>query len=560
MATNEPSPSFWNLHNKLHAIVRRQQHETDNLHLLPLTAFQLAREAQRSTEFEDLVLDFFDPKSQHYHVGDLELSEAHDPDATDDEKEDAWNRYEADKAEWEARLRDFTLALAELLKRSGYYHALLSGEANFGKYYAIVAERIPAKHRIITKLYLLDGCRFSRDSFSICDILITRMSPLELEELGPSAAVCNEFFPNESIDSARFSKRWFLKLEEHEWTAYDYDRLADTSAQIDFHPDEMDLHLDVIQEIEENLAQKASGRPIKPKTDLHLQREIAAGVVASRSIDPALTKYLDAVFILSLYRPEFFEITRILICEGGWRRIAVRSTIPRGERGSYREKAKIESYTVSEEQWPAFETYVNISSSGLKNAKESKDTRSVTTAVRRYLQATFATGDVFPEWETNSSGIEHPDWRRRRLGSLKESRGDVWEDALLHYVFALEALLTGETKEAISEKVAISAALLIGRGDSETTEVRKFVKEAYDARSKLVHGSELKRDVNIVKLRRICQHVLIVVLGLYAEDSFLDLAALLRELPVSNSRQLQIKRVRDRILPLLTDQSCFSEP
>ena len=553
MATDESSPSFWNLHNRLSAIVRRQQHETDNLHLLPLTAFQLAREAERSAEFQDLVLDLFDPKSQYSMVGDLELSEALDPNATDEEEADAWRRWEAEKAEWEARLGDFTLALAELLKRSGYYHALLSGEVNFAKNYTIVTDRIPAKYRVITKLYLLDGCTFSRDRFDIGDILITRMSPSELEELGPSAAVCNEFFPNESIDPERFSKSWFLKLEEDEWTAYDYQRRDDPVQEIIWN--------DTVQEIKENLAQMASERPIKPKpkTDLHPQQEIAAGVVASRSIDP-LPKYLDAVFVLSLYRPEFFEITRILICEPGWRRIAARSTIPRGERGSYREKAKLESYTVSEELWPAFETYLNISRSGLQNARKSKDTRSVTTAVRRYLQATFATGDVFPEWETNSSGIEHPDWRRRRRGSLKESRGDVWEDALLHYVFALEALLTGDTKEAISEKVAISAALLIGREDSETTEVRKFVKDAYGARSNLVHGSELKRDVDIVELRRICQRVLIVVLGLYAEDSFLDLAALLRELPVSNSRQLQVKRVRDRILPLLADQSSLSEP
>jgi hypothetical protein len=553
MATNEPSQAFWNLHNRLHAIVRRQQHETDKLHLLPLTAFQLAREAEGFAEFEDLVLDLFDPHSHHSNVGDLELSDALDSNATDDEQDDAWYRYEAEKAEWEARLGDFKLALADLLKRSGYYHTLLSGEDNVTKYYSLVSERIPAKHRIVTKLYLLDGCKFFRDRFDVADIPVTRISASELEELGPSAAVCEEFFPNESIASERISTKWFLKLEEDEWTAYDYDRWEDTAAQ-------WDRHEDVVQRAEETFAQmKVSGRLIKPRTDFQSQREIAAGVMASRAAIPALPKYLDAVLFLSLYRSEFFELTRILICERGWRRISVRSIIPRGEKGSQREKAKIESYNVSEEQWPAFETYVNVSSSGLKNAKQSKEAHSVTTAVRRYLQATFATGDVFPEWEINSSGIEHPDWRRIRLYNLRESRGDVWEDALLHYVFALEALLTGKA-EAIAEKVAISAALLIGRQDSETAAVRQFIKKAYDARSKLVHGSELKQDgdiVDIVKMRCICQRVLIVVLSLYAESPSLDLADLLRELPVSNSRQLQIKGVRDHILPLLSDHSCL---
>jgi hypothetical protein len=535
MASNEPSQAFWNLHNRLHTIVRRQQHETGNLHVLPLTAFQLAREAERLAEFKGLVLDMFDPQDQLSNLGDLELSEINDPNATDDEKDDASDRYEDALAERDARLDDFTLALAELLKRSGYYHALLSDEDNFAKYYTIVAERIPARHRIITKLYLLDGCTFARDRFYITDILVTRMSPSELEEFGPSAAVCNEFFPNESIDLERFSKQWFLNLEEDEWTAYDYDRVWDDGNWDDkgLHPDVIDLHLDDVQ------------------------REIAAGVVASRATNPALPKYFDAVLVLSLYRPEFFEITRILICEQGWRRVSVWSTIPRGERGSYREKRK--SYSVSEEQWPAFENYVNMTSSGLNNAKASNGARSVTTAVRRYLQATFATGDVFPEWDTNSSGIERPSWRRKRRGRLKESRGDVWEDALLRYVFALEALLTGETKEAISEKVAISAALLIGREDGETKAVRDFVKRAYSARSELVHGIESKRDVDIVKLRRICQRVLIIVWVSMPMIILLDLTALLRELPVSNSRQLQIKRVRDRILPLLTDQSSLSE-
>jgi hypothetical protein len=59
-------------------------------------------------------------------------------------------------------------------------------------------------------------------------------------------------------------------------------------------------------------------------------------------------------------------------------------------------------------------------------------------------------------------------------------------------VFALEALLSGDTREAIAEKVAGSAALLIGRGDDEAVAVRTLVKKAYACRSKHVHGGEVR--------------------------------------------------------------------
>jgi hypothetical protein len=126
-------------------------------------------------------------------------------------------------------------------------------------------------------------------------------------------------------------------------------------------------------------------------------------------------------------------------------------------------------------------------------------------------------------------------------------------------LFALEALLTGDTREAIAEKVAVSAALLIGRGDTEAVAVRSLVKKAYECRSALVHGRELRAPLDLNRLRRVCQRVLAVVLSLYAEQPALDIPGLLRELPVSQERQRQVGAARARILPLMGDDSTLSE-
>jgi len=101
---------------------------------------------------------------------------------------------------------------------------------------------------------------------------------------------------------------------------------------------------------------------------------------------------------------------------------------------------------------------------------------------------------------------------------------------------------------------------LIGRDDLEAMTVRSFLKKAYDCRSALVHGRDLKisgDDVN--RLRCVCQRVLAVALGLYAEEPHVDLAERLQKLPVSREQQRQIGEIRERVLPLLGNQGSLSE-
>jgi hypothetical protein len=208
--------------------------------------------------------------------------------------------------------------------------------------------------------------------------------------------------------------------------------------------------------------------------------------------------------------------------------------------------------------WSAFESYLKLANAGLQNAKGSRNARGLIISSRRYLQATFATGDVFPQWETKLSTIEHP--RSYELvDAHREDRPDVFEDAVLHYVLALEALLTGDSREAIAEKISVSAALLIGRSDAEALAIRSLVKKAYDCRSALVHGRELTEPPDVITLRRVCQRVIAVVLTLYADQAALDVAGLLRELPLSHERQRLVEAARERVLPLLGDDSSLAE-
>jgi hypothetical protein len=85
------------------------------------------------------------------------------------------------------------------------------------------------------------------------------------------------------------------------------------------------------------------------------------------------------------------------------------------------------TYHVGSEKWSDFERYLTLASVGLKNAKASKEARPLIVATRRYLQATFARGNVFPEWETESMAIEHPASYEGMI-DVREDRSDVLED------------------------------------------------------------------------------------------------------------------------------------
>lgn len=71
------------------------------------------------------------------------------------------------------------------------------------------------------------------------------------------------------------------------------------------------------------------------------------------------------------------------------------------------------------------------------------------------------------------------------------------EDRLIDYVIAMEALL-GRENEAISYRIPLRLATLIGDSPTERVRIFDISKKSYELRSKLVHGSgELGRSVTV---------------------------------------------------------------
>lgn len=77
-------------------------------------------------------------------------------------------------------------------------------------------------------------------------------------------------------------------------------------------------------------------------------------------------------------------------------------------------------------------------------------------------------------------------------------------DAVLHYVIALEAVLTGDDsdKSELTRKVVQRAAILAGANDADRRLVAALVLDAYRARSSYAHGGE-PEDIDLPGLRRV---------------------------------------------------------
>lgn len=488
MSKAEVPESFLQLHRYLTGIVRRESAaQTNKLRTLPLTAPQLARVAENRPEFLRAVPDLFG-------IGTPE-------------------EYSSRKV-WENHLTFAKRVVPELLRRTGYYLGVISGKGP-KSYYQEIVNRVAPANRSLTILYLLDNCRFPKSCFNIAGHSIERLSPSQLQRLGPPPEVCAYFFQNEAIDSKGLADYWFLRVTKSVYTAYNYD--LDGDERIDNHGD-------------------------RSKESVTGDFEVAAGHFATGAqTNVSLPGYLQTLLGLALHNPEFFEIPVILVCEEKWRRIRVRYHAPqRGER-----------YQVEEHQWPMFERWLQLYELGLEAAKGS---RAVTTASHRYLQATFASGDIFPDWTPELELVEYP-W----IGGFRRDRGDVFEDALLHYVFSLEALLAGDGNNALSEKLAVTCALLVGRDDREADFVRDFVKRAYDSRSLLVHGKSLKRTLDLAKLRRLCQRSLALVICYFATDDMPELDRFKKDLAVSSALKRKVKELQAAVFPLLPDECSLAD-
>ncbi|MFP5328171.1 MAG: hypothetical protein ACLGHT_11900 [Acidimicrobiia bacterium] len=83
-------------------------------------------------------------------------------------------------------------------------------------------------------------------------------------------------------------------------------------------------------------------------------------------------------------------------------------------------------------------------------------------------------------------------------------------DAVLHYVIAIEAVLTGDDsdKSELTRKVVQRAAVLAGTNDEDRRFVAALVLDAYRARSSYAHGGD-PEDVDLPGLRRVVRDCIV---------------------------------------------------
>jgi hypothetical protein len=94
-------------------------------------------------------------------------------------------------------------------------------------------------------------------------------------------------------------------------------------------------------------------------------------------------------------------------------------------------------------------------------------------------------------------------------GSNAHGEGEVLSelnaDAVLHYVIALEGLLSGDSEDhsELTRKISQRAAILAGTDATSRLQIDRLVRGAYDARSKYAHGTTPKKEIDLPALRRV---------------------------------------------------------
>ncbi|MGH7781948.1 MAG: hypothetical protein ACREQR_19185 [Candidatus Binataceae bacterium] len=430
------------------------------LHRLAPSVHQLARLAEDTPEFEQLVTELFGVT-------------------------------QAESLESET--------LADLIRRSGYYHSVLAGESP-ELYWQKIVDRLPFREREVRRLRLLEGCRFPRDRFSIAGHTVVRMPGHELGALGPEPRAAREFYPEEFLAQPWLTKRWFLEKASLESTGY----VSDGESSLDLS------NFKTVAAPKE-IAAGVPASPKAPKRDRDYEE-----LPDCEELPVELPDYVAPVLILSLYDASFFEIPLSLVCEPGWRVLQSKLNFAPFETNSIASRAA--DYEVRPDAWASFESFVRTCENGLKYIRLFWSRRFVT-AARHYLRATFAKEDIWYHWDTSWLSVDYPEV------SGRAEPDKVAEDVLLHYVFALEALFTEYSQDknrkdttSKRKRLATCSSQLIAISSEESEAVKDLISKSWDARSELVHGqsSGLNRR-DLLNLRRVVQRTLTVILFLAAD-------------------------------------------
>ncbi len=359
---------------------------------------------------------------------------------------------------------------SEILRRSGFYNAILDGAGGTPSWNVISRRIIPHKVKITTML-LLDLCWFPQRQFRIAGYDAKRHSRDQIRHLGPGYVVTEAFYKRDLLDPEWFSQQWFLE--------------------------------------------KSRTRVEKP-----------GWLTAEWPRDIALDDHWQPLLILGLYSPVCLQIPVIADNHKNWELAVRKFSHPQVDIvGEDQDEVPYYLYKVTDGEWSVFQKFCGLMESGLATCHVWPRIRI---AARRFLRATFLSHYDGEAWA-----------------------GDDADDVLLQYVFALEALVNTGDREAISEKIAVRAALLTGRDDEERLEMRKVVKAAYSDRSRLAHGAS-GGEADLPRLRDVSRRAIAVAIGIAAtcgsEKKFTELV---EQVLVSHSIQNKLQARGRRIQTLM---------
>ena len=215
-------------------------------------------------------------------------------------------------------------------------------------------------------------------------------------------------------------------------------------------------------------------------------RQVKPGSIPVRFGYDVLAQFLEPIVALALYKIDYFGLPIVLESNAGWCLQRVQWSQPMvqvvGDGSDSTEEIPYSNYDVQTNEQQRFGEFVTFFDNAIQTAR---DWRLLRLAARRYLRAI-------------------------RIAGIYPLSRDNYEDALLQYVFALEAIFLMGDKTAIADKLATRAAWLIGTNDRVRNETFTAVKNLYRTRSSMVHvttsnpGSVRSHDLDGVRdlLRR----------------------------------------------------------
>ena len=128
------------------------------------------------------------------------------------------------------------------------------------------------------------------------------------------------------------------------------------------------------------------------------------------------------------------------------------------------------------------------------------------------------------------------------------AREDFEDVEIVNALTALEALLLNDSKSELSYRLSMRVAYLIGTDDETRKQLFRDMKEFYDLRSTIVHGSQIKpkhqsRLEQSDSLREIVRIVLLTIIALIGEGlNKLEIDQLLDEIIFDEFRRLQVQK------------------